>query len=57
MVNGDENKESLKLDVALAKEKCDLAVIRLAHSIKKMAKYYNKRVRPESFKLGDHVMR
>ncbi|PWA70303.1 hypothetical protein CTI12_AA288280 [Artemisia annua] len=57
MVNEDENEDSLRLDLALAKEKRDLAAIRLTYSKNKMAKYYNKSVRPVSFKPGDHIMR
>ncbi|PWA60817.1 hypothetical protein CTI12_AA373830 [Artemisia annua] len=56
MVNEDENEDSLRLELALAKEKRDLAAIRLAHSKHKMAMYYNKRVHPKYFKPGDHVM-
>ncbi|PWA53689.1 hypothetical protein CTI12_AA440960 [Artemisia annua] len=56
MVNEDENEDSLKLDLSLAKEKRNLAAIHLAHSKNKMAKYYNKCVRLETFKSGDHVM-
>ncbi|PWA62681.1 rve domain-containing protein [Artemisia annua] len=56
MVNEDENKDSLRLDLALAEEKHDLAAIRLAHSKNKMEKYYKKRVRLVSFKPSDHVM-
>ncbi|PWA66339.1 hypothetical protein CTI12_AA328080 [Artemisia annua] len=44
------------LDLALAEEKRELAVICLAHLKNKMANYYNKRIRPVSFKPGDHVM-
>lgn len=57
MVNDDENEDSLRLDLALANEKRDIAAICLSHSKNKMAKYYNKRVHPISFKPGDHVMR
>ncbi|PWA46685.1 hypothetical protein CTI12_AA506180 [Artemisia annua] len=56
MLNEDENEDSLRLNLALAEEKRDLAAIRLAHSKNKMAKCYNKCVRPESFKPDNHVM-
>ncbi|GJV23473.1 hypothetical protein Tco_1376168 [Tanacetum coccineum] len=56
MVSNDENEDFHRLDLAVAEEKRDLATIRLAHS-KQLAKYYNKRVRPLSFKPEDHIIR
>ncbi|GJX26799.1 reverse transcriptase domain-containing protein [Tanacetum coccineum] len=57
IVKDDENQDSLRLDLALAEQKCNPVTIRLEHSKDKMTRHYNKRVRPVSFKLSDHVMR
>ncbi|PWA53069.1 reverse transcriptase domain-containing protein [Artemisia annua] len=57
MVNAYKNKDSLKLDLALAEEKCNLATIHLGHFKNKMEKYYKKCVRSVTFQPSDHVMR
>ncbi|GKD12203.1 reverse transcriptase domain-containing protein [Tanacetum coccineum] len=56
MVIEDENEDSRRLDISLAKEKRNLATILLAHFKHKMDKYYNKQVYLVPFKPGNHVM-
>nr|GEV41155.1 hypothetical protein [Tanacetum cinerariifolium] len=57
MVTNDKNKDSRRLELALTEEMCNPATICLEHSKHKMAKYYNKRFSPISFKPEDYVMR
>ncbi|GJY39789.1 reverse transcriptase domain-containing protein [Tanacetum coccineum] len=57
MINQEENKEALRLNINLSEEKRDNATIQIAHSKHRMAKYYNRKVRPVSFKPRDHVLK
>ena len=41
----------------LVEERREIALIKQAESKRQMAKYYNKRVHPMSFKPGDYVWR
>nr|GEU67159.1 reverse transcriptase domain-containing protein [Tanacetum cinerariifolium] len=49
---GDGNEEEMRLNLDLLTEKREAATIREAKYKMKMEQYYNKRVRPMSFKVG-----
>nr|GEX38966.1 hypothetical protein [Tanacetum cinerariifolium] len=51
------NKEEMRLNLDLIQERRETAAIREAKYKKKMKQYYNKRVHPVSFKVGDVVYR
>ncbi|GKC84405.1 reverse transcriptase domain-containing protein [Tanacetum coccineum] len=53
--NEAQNEEEMRLNLDLIQEKRDTAAIREAKYKKKVEQYYNKRVRPVSFKIGDFV--
>nr|GEW08795.1 reverse transcriptase domain-containing protein [Tanacetum cinerariifolium] len=53
--NEAPNKEEMRLNLDLIQERRETAAIREAKYKKKMEQYYNKRVRPVSFKTGDFV--
>nr|GEY02110.1 reverse transcriptase domain-containing protein [Tanacetum cinerariifolium] len=54
---GDDNEEEMKLNLDLLTEKREAAAIRKAKYKTKVEQYYNKKVRPMSFKVGDYVYR
>nr|GEU74075.1 reverse transcriptase domain-containing protein [Tanacetum cinerariifolium] len=55
--NEAQNKKEMRLNLDLIQERRETAAIREAKYKKKMEQYYNKRVRPVSFKVGEFVYR
>ncbi|GJV85480.1 reverse transcriptase domain-containing protein [Tanacetum coccineum] len=55
--NEAQNEEDMRLNLDLSQERRETAAIREAKYKKKVEQYYNKRVRPMSFKVGDFVYR
>ncbi|GJS12857.1 reverse transcriptase domain-containing protein [Tanacetum coccineum] len=55
--NKTQNEEEIRLNLDLIQERRETAAIREAKYKKKVEQYYNKRVRPLSFKVGDFVYR
>jgi hypothetical protein len=53
----ESNDEGLKLHLDLLQEKCDHAQITLLAYQERMAKYFNKKVKPRIFGVGDLVLR
>jgi ribonuclease HI len=53
----EANAEGLKLHLDLLQERRDYAQITLSAYQERMAKYFNKKVNPRSFKVGDLVLR
>ncbi|GJW65522.1 reverse transcriptase domain-containing protein [Tanacetum coccineum] len=54
---GEGNEEEMRLNLDLLQEKKEAATIREARYKMKMEHYYNKRVPPMSFKVGEYVYR
>nr|GEX62098.1 reverse transcriptase domain-containing protein [Tanacetum cinerariifolium] len=54
---GEGNEEETRLNLDLLTERREAAAIREARYKMKMEQYYNKRVRPMSFKVGEYVYR
>ncbi|GJS87344.1 reverse transcriptase domain-containing protein [Tanacetum coccineum] len=54
---GDGNEEEIRLNLDLLTERREAAAIREARYKMKMEQYYNKRVSPMSFKMGEYVYR
>nr|XP_043612559.1 uncharacterized protein LOC122584465 [Erigeron canadensis] len=52
-----QNEEALRENLNLIEERREMAHIRQAENKRQIAKYYNKKVRPMTFKVGDHVWR
>lgn len=57
MFNPDDNEEEQRLNLDLLQERREMAAIREAKYKAKVEQYYNQRVRPVSFKVGDFVYR
>ncbi|XP_071732748.1 uncharacterized protein [Rutidosis leptorrhynchoides] len=55
--NLEENEENLRLNLDLMEERREAALIREAAYKKMIEKYYNKRVKPLVYKVGDYVLR
>ncbi|GJR98185.1 reverse transcriptase domain-containing protein [Tanacetum coccineum] len=55
--NEAQNEEEMRLNLDLSQERRETAAIREAKYKKKVEHYYNKRVRPMSFKVGAFVYR
>ena len=53
----DVNEEEQRLNLDLLQERREMAAIREAKYKTKVEQYYNQRVRPVSFKVGDFVYR
>jgi hypothetical protein len=53
----ETNDEGLKLHLDLLQEKCDRAQITMAAYQERVARYFNRKVKPRSFKVGDLVLR
>jgi hypothetical protein len=53
----EANAEGLKLHLDLLQEKRDHAQITLSAYQERMAKYFNRKVKPRNFKVGDLVLR
>jgi ribonuclease HI len=53
----EANAEGLKLHLDLLQERRDQAQITLTAYQERMAKYFNRKVKPRSFKVGDLVLR
>ncbi|GJT64601.1 hypothetical protein Tco_1016081 [Tanacetum coccineum] len=54
---GEGNEEEMRLNLDLLQERREATTIREAIYKMKMKQYYNKRVRPMSFKVGEYVYR
>nr|GEU78405.1 reverse transcriptase domain-containing protein [Tanacetum cinerariifolium] len=54
---GEANEEEIRLNLDLLKERREAAAVQEARYKVKMEQYYNKRVRPVSFKVGEYVYR
>ncbi|GJX88252.1 reverse transcriptase domain-containing protein [Tanacetum coccineum] len=54
---GEGNEEEMRLNLDLLTERREAAAIREARYKRKMEQYYNKRARPVSFRVGEHVYR
>jgi ribonuclease HI len=55
--NHELNEEGLKLSLDLLEERRDQAEMVMASYRQKTAQYFNRRVKPRSFKIGDWVLR
>nr|GEY82510.1 2-alkenal reductase [Tanacetum cinerariifolium] len=55
--NEAQNKEEMRLNLNLSQERIETTAIHKAKYKKKVEQYYNKRVRPMSFKVNDFVYR
>ena len=55
--NTEHNKEILYLNLDLLEEKCEQALKRAKDYHRKTVKYYDRKVRPRSFKPGDLVLK
>nr|GEW56894.1 reverse transcriptase domain-containing protein [Tanacetum cinerariifolium] len=55
--NESQNEKEMRLNLDLSQERKETATIREAKYKKKVEQYYNKRVRPMSFKVGNFVYR
>ncbi|GKC24919.1 hypothetical protein Tco_1027069 [Tanacetum coccineum] len=55
--NKAQNEEEMKLNLDLIQERRETDAIQEAKYRKKVKQYYNKRVQPVSFKVGDFVYR
>jgi hypothetical protein len=51
------NNERLKLHLDLLQEKCDHAKITISAYQERMARYFNRKVKPRSFRVRDLVLR
>ncbi|XP_071719100.1 uncharacterized protein [Rutidosis leptorrhynchoides] len=54
--NFEENEENLRLNLDLMEERREAALIQEAAYKKTIEKYYNKRVKPSVYKVGDYVL-
>ncbi|GJZ98426.1 reverse transcriptase domain-containing protein [Tanacetum coccineum] len=54
---GEGNEEEMRLNLDLITERREATAVREARYKMKMEQYYNKRVRPVSFKVGEYVYR
>lgn len=52
-----KNEGELRLNLDLLEEKREQAQLRLATYQQRIARYYNRRVKPRSFRVGDLVLR
>ena len=52
-----KNEEKLRENLDLLEERREIASIREAIYKQKLERYYNNRVQPSSFKLGEYVLR
>ncbi|GJU49578.1 reverse transcriptase domain-containing protein [Tanacetum coccineum] len=52
-----ENEKRLREDLDILEERREMASIRVAHYIQKLEGYYNKNVKPSTFKPGTYVLR
>ena len=55
--NTEHNEEILRLDLDLLGEKCEQVLKRIEDYYRKITKYYDRRVRPMSFKPDDLVLK
>ncbi|GKG05026.1 reverse transcriptase domain-containing protein, partial [Tanacetum coccineum] len=53
--DGKDNDEKIRLNLDLLAERREAAAIREARYKMKVEQYYNKRVRPMTFKVGEYV--
>ncbi|XP_071704547.1 uncharacterized protein [Rutidosis leptorrhynchoides] len=56
-VNLEENEENLRLNLDHMEERREVALIREVAYKKTIEKYYNKRVKPSVYKVGNYVLR
>ena len=57
VLNTQNHEEDLRLNLDLLEERRDIATIREAAYKRQLKKYYNKRVRPSTFRPEDFVLR
>ena len=57
MTNAENNDDEINLNINLLEERREMAAIREAKYKRKVEQYYNRRVKPESFRVGDFVYR
>nr|GEY28475.1 reverse transcriptase domain-containing protein [Tanacetum cinerariifolium] len=55
LFNEARNEEEMRLNLDLIQERREISAIQKAKYKKKVEQYYNKRVRPVSFRVGDFV--
>ncbi|XP_071740231.1 uncharacterized protein [Rutidosis leptorrhynchoides] len=55
-MNLKENEENLRLNLDLMEERREASLIREAAYKKTIKEYYNKRVKPSVYKVGDYVL-
>ncbi|GKA04371.1 reverse transcriptase domain-containing protein [Tanacetum coccineum] len=55
--DGKDNEEEIRLNLDLLTERREAAAVREARYKTKVEQYYNKRVRPMAFKVGEYVYR
>ncbi|GJX43818.1 hypothetical protein Tco_0260494 [Tanacetum coccineum] len=55
LFNEAQNEEEMRLNLDLTQERRESAAIREAKYKRKVEQYYNKRVRPVSFRVGDFL--
>ncbi|XP_071713301.1 uncharacterized protein [Rutidosis leptorrhynchoides] len=55
--NNENNEENLRVNLDLLEERREAAVIREASYKRMIEGYYNKRVKPSTFKVGEYVLR
>nr|XP_043633165.1 uncharacterized protein LOC122604341 [Erigeron canadensis] len=56
-VNTEGNEDELRIDLDLLEKRQEIIAIREVAFKKKIEGYYNKRVNPTTFKVGDYVLR
>ena len=57
LANVEHNEEVLRLNLDLLEEKCEQVLKRMEDYHRKTTSYYDQRVKPRSYKLGDLVLK
>ena len=57
LANIKHNEEVLRLNLDLLEEKCEQVLKRMEDYHRKTARYYDQRVKPRSYKLGDLILK
>ena len=55
--NEQENAEALRVELDLAEERRDRALVRAAAHKQRVSQYYNKKVKRRSFQVGNLVLK
>ena len=53
----EQNQEALRLNLDLLDEKCEQVLKRTEDCQRKMARYYDRKIKPKSYKPGDLVLK